>query len=233
LKLSHWERIYGFSATPVNPKKMDLKSAKIIAQLGPVIFDIEAKPLIEREIIAKPKIYFVEIDQPDDIDEFDYAEAEKFGITFNEYRNRKIKKIVDENTGKNILILSKYIKQGEAIHELLENSKFVYNKTKAKTRMLLLDKFERRECPILIAARIFDFGIDIINVEILIIASGGKDFSLPIQRLGRALRTSSEKKTVTVYDFLDKTHPKLYKHSMSRRRTYINFGYDDIEIIKI
>src|SRR5208337_2557781 len=31
LKLAHWERVYGFSATPVDPKKMNLRSSKLIA----------------------------------------------------------------------------------------------------------------------------------------------------------------------------------------------------------
>jgi superfamily II DNA or RNA helicase len=231
MRMSHWERIYGFSATPVNPNKMDLKSAKIISHVGPVIFDVEAKPLIEKGIIAKPHIYFVKVNQPDDIEDFDYVNAEKFGITFNEHRNKIIKKITDDNCDRNVLILSKYIKQGENIHELIEDSKFVYNQTKAKDRLDILSDFESSKFRVLIAARIFDFGIDIINVDTLIIASGGKEFYLPIQRLGRALRASKDKKTVNVYDFWDETNEKLLRHSKSRKKAYINFGYDQIEII--
>ena len=225
----HWERVYGFSATPLTPNKVQLKDAKIIAFMGPVIFDIEAKPLMDREIIAKPEIRFITVEQPDDIEDFDYRSAEKIGLTGNEHRNNIIKQIVEYHKGDNILILSKYIEQGENILELIPDAYFIYNETKPKRRMELIEEFEKEEFTTLIAARILDYGIDIKNIDVLVVASAGKGFIATIQRLGRGLRATEEKKNVIVYDFKDNTHRSLYRHYRQRKKTYKDFGFDDIK----
>ena len=229
LKKKHWERVYGFSATPLTPNKVKLKDAKIIAFMGPVIFDIEAKPLMDREIIAKPEIRFIPINCPDNIEDYSYRMAEKVGLTHNKYRNEIVQKIVEYHKGENILILSKYIDQGENILELIPDAYFIYNDTKPKLRMELIQKFEQEEFTTLIAARILDYGIDIKNIDVLVIASAGKGFIATIQRLGRGLRATDEKKNVVVYDFKDNTHRSLYRHYRQRKKTYKDFGFDDIK----
>jgi superfamily II DNA or RNA helicase len=229
LKMKNWERVYGFSATPLTPGKVTLKDAKIISFMGPVIFDIEAKPLMEREIIAKPEICFVPIDVPDDIDDFDYRSAEKIGLTHNDYRNNIISKIANVHKGENILILSKYVEQGENILKLIPGAYFIYNETKPTRRMELISEFEKRKFNVLIAARILDYGIDIKNIDVLIAASAGKGFIATIQRLGRGLRTTDQKKNVIVYDFKDNTHKSLYRHYRHRLKTYKEFGFDNIK----
>lgn len=231
LKLNHWERIYGFSATPIHPTKFTLKTAKIIANVGPIILDIEPKPLIEKQIIAKPKIIFVPVDQPEDIEEFSYQEAEKVAIVNNPYRHKLVKRIADYHNGEKILILTKYIDQGEQIADILKST-FISHKNKLKERIEILNEFDNGKKDILVASRILDQGIDIINFTVLIIASSGKSFSKTIQRLGRGFRTSKTKKNVTVYDFYDSMHPSLLRHSQNRKRDYVLFGYDDITIIK-
>lgn len=228
LKLSHWQRVYGFSATPVNPKKMDLRSAKIIANVGPVVYKANAKDMMEAEIISKPKIYMVPIDQPSDIEEYNYKEAEMSGIIYNKYRNNIIAKIAERHRGEGVLILNKYIDQGKEIEKLIPDAPFIWHEISVKERLKIVEKFDKGEIEILIASRILDEGIDIKNFKVLIIASAGLSFVKTIQRLGRGLRVTSDKKTVTVYDFKDNTNSKLTKHSNTRERTYKMFGYDDI-----
>jgi len=228
LKKKHWERVYGFSATPLSPNKVKLKDAKIISLMGPVIFDVEARPLIEREIIAKPEIRFITINQPD-VEDYTYKMAEKVALTHNKFRNGIISKIVEYHKGENILILSKYIEQGENILELIPDAYFIYNDTKPKRRMELIEEFEKEKFTTLVAARILDYGIDIKNIDVLVIASAGKGFIATIQRLGRGLRATDEKKSVIVYDFKDDTHRSLYRHYRQRKKTYTQFGFDNIK----
>lgn len=228
LKLAHWQRIYGFSATPVNPKKMDLKSAKIIANVGPVIYEAKAKDMMDAEIISKPKIYMVPINLPDDIEDYNYKEAEMSGIIYNKYRNNIIKNIAEHHRGEGVLILNKYIDQGREIAKLIPDAPFIWHEISVKDRLKIVERFDKGEIDILIASRILDEGIDIKNFKVLIIASAGLSFVKTIQRLGRGLRVTEDKKTVTVYDFIDNTNFKLTKHSKTRERTYKMFGYDDI-----
>lgn len=232
LKLSHWHRVYGFSATPVNPRKMDLKSAKIIANVGPVIFDANAKQLMDKGIIAKPTIYMVPITQPDEIEDFDFQMAEEVGIKHNKYRHEVIKELAEINRKEKVLIMTKYVDQGKEIQELIPDAPFIWNETPIKERLRLIDEFEKDNLDILIASRILDEGIDIKNFKILIIGSAGLAIAKTIQRLGRGLRVTDTKKTVTVYDFIDQTNPKLEKHSKERIKTYKAYGYDNIIKLK-
>lgn len=231
VKLAHWQRVYGFSATPVNPKKMDLKSAKIIANLGPVIYETGAKKMIDAGIIAKPKIFMVPISRPD-IEDLNYKEAEDAGIIYNTYRNNIIKNIAEQHRKEGVLILNKYIEQGREINKLIPDAPFIWHEIPVAERLKIVEKFDKNEIDILIASRILDEGIDIKNFNVLIIASAGLSFVKTIQRLGRGLRITDTKKTVIVYDFIDNMNSKLEKHSKTRMRTYKMFGYDDIIKLK-
>lgn len=232
LKLKHWERVYGFSATPVNPKKMDLKSAKIIANIGSVICDVGAKDLIDKGIIAKPKIFMMPVNMPDNIDDFSYREAEMVGIIYNKYRNKLIARLAEKYRSKGVLILNKYVNQGKEIQKLLPDAPFIWHETPVKERLKIVEKFDKGDIEILIASRILDEGIDIKNFEVLIIASAGLSFVKTIQRLGRGLRVTDSKKSILVYDFMDNTNYKLLKHSKTRMKTYKMFEYDDVIKVK-
>jgi superfamily II DNA or RNA helicase len=232
LKLAHWERVYGFSATPVNPKLMNLRSAKLIAYVGPVIYDVSAKELMEAEFIAKPKIFMLPIDQPDDIEDANYKEAEMLGLIYNPYRNNLIRKLAEQHIEEKVLILTKYIDQGQAIGKLLPDAEFIWHEVSVADRNKAIERFEKGELKILIASRILDEGIDIKNFKVLIIASAGISFIKTIQRLGRGLRVTEDKKNITVYDFMDNTNSRLLKHSRTRKKTYKMFGYDDIVVVK-
>jgi len=232
LKLIHWERVYGFSATPVNPKKMDLKSAKIVANIGSVLCDVGAKEMIDKGIIAKPKIFMIPVNMPDDINDFSYREAEMAGIIHNKHRNRLIANLAEEHRGEGILILNKYIDQGKEIQKLLPDAPFIWHEIPVKERLKIVEKFDKGDIEILIASRILDEGIDIKNFKVLIIASAGLSFIKTIQRLGRGLRVTDDKKNISVYDFMDNINYKLLKHSRARMRTYKMFGYDDIVKVK-
>jgi DNA excision repair protein ERCC-3 len=232
LKEKHWNRVYGFSATAVNPSKMDLKTAKIISNIGPVIFKADSKKLMENGIIAKPTIYMIKINRPDNIEDLGYRTAEKTGIIYNKHRNKIVKGLCDIHEKDKILIMTKYVDQGKEIQKLLPGVEFIWNETKIERRMELIEKFERSDITTLIASRILDEGIDIKDFNVLIIASAGATFRKTIQRLGRGLRITENKKTVTVYDFLDDTHKSLYKHSKQRMKDYKIFGYDDIRTLE-
>lgn len=232
LKMAHWERVYGFSGTPVDPRRMNLRSAKLIAYMGPIIYDVGAKELMEAEIIAKPKIFMLPIDQPDDIDDANYREAEMLGLIYNPHRNNLIRDLAERHREEKVLILTKYIDQGKEILKLLPDAEFIWHEISVTERLKTIEKFEKGELKILIASRILDQGIDIKNFKVLIIASAGISFIKTIQRLGRGLRVTEDKKNVTVYDFMDNTNSRLLKHSRARKKTYEMFGYDDITVVK-
>lgn len=232
LRKKHWFRIYGFSATAVNPSKIDLKTAKIMSHVGSVIFKADPKDLINKNIIAKPTIYMIPMNKPEDIEELDYRAAEKAGIIYNKHRNNVIRAITDVHANDKILIMSKYIDQGREIQKLIPEAPFIWNEIKVKERQKVVDDFENDKHRIIIASRILDEGIDIKNFNVLIIASAGATFTKTIQRLGRGLRVTDKKDSITVYDFQDNTQKNLINHSKKRIKDYKAFGYDDIRILE-
>jgi len=232
LNKSHWNRVYGFSATAVNPNKMDLKSAKIISNIGPVIFKADSKKLIEKGIIAKPTIYMINVNKPDNLEDLAYRTAEASGIIYNQHRNKLIKAIADIHSNDKVLIMTKYVDQGKEIQKLISNAPFIWNEIKVEERIKIVNEFENNKIKTLIASRILDEGIDIKNFNVLIIASAGATFRKTIQRLGRGLRVTKTKSSITVYDFIDDIHKNLYKHSKQRIKDYKAFGYDDIRTLE-
>jgi superfamily II DNA or RNA helicase len=152
-------------------------------------------------------------------------------IVENEYRNSIVKKLVEHHDKEKVLILTKYINQAKKISEILDVP-VMWNKTKLKERQRLLKEFDFGDIDVLVASRILDEGIDIKNVNVVIIASAGDRFEKTIQRLGRGLRVTKKKKSVIIYDFWDETHSVLLRHSKNRKKDYITFGYDDIINIK-
>lgn len=211
---------YGLSATP--DKRGEYPYALIHQNFGDIIYEIEPDILIEANRIAKPIFHIIRNKAKPTLN-WNIAE-DKF-IIKNEKRNNIIKKIVKLNKDKQILIIISKIEHGEILNNLIPNSFFVYGGSSSKEREEIIEKFENKELNILIASGIFNQGINIKNVEILINAAGMKSKVLTIQKLGRGLRVTDEKTELNYYDFYDEGNKYLLKHSKERIKEYKNlFG---------
>jgi len=108
---------FGFSATPFT--KDEYKNAKITQYIGDVIYKLKADYLIENNKIAEPIITIIPIKYPNNIFKKDWNYAEQFGIIDNDYRNNKIAELINDLSGKT-LILVKKIKHGKTKFNGLE-----------------------------------------------------------------------------------------------------------------
>ena len=75
---------------------------------------------------------------------------------------------------------------------------------------------------------IFNTGINVF-VHNLINAAGGQADHLIIQRMGRGLRTASDKDILNYYDFVFEINSYLHKHSLKRIKILQKQGHE-IEI---
>ncbi len=219
---------FGFSATPFT--KDNYKNAKITQYIGSIIYKLKADHLIEHKKIAEPIITIIPINYPDNIFRKDWNEAEQTGIIENDYRNNKIKDLVNNLTGQ-CLILVKKIKQGKILESLISDSYFLYGNAEIENRKKLINEFENKKIKCIIASTIFDEGISINIIQNLIIAGGGNSQIKAIQRLGRGLRISENKNTINVYDFLDKQNYITERHSQNRIKFYKHEGFTKIKLI--
>lgn len=222
---------YGFSATPWVKDKY--KNSLVTAWLGGTIYEIEPEILIKMGKLADPTVYITEIDKvviekngkdyPKHINDYQWQAAEKNGIMNNVYRNNKIKEIVEQLDGQ-VLVLVKYIDHGKALQDLLSGSVFIYGDTDVKDRQLVMEKFEKGEDFVLIASTILDEGVDLKNINHIVMAGGGISYIKIMQRIGRGMRILKDKNgnviknKVNIYDFLDMTNHILERHSNNRIR---------------
>jgi superfamily II DNA or RNA helicase len=213
---------FGFSATPNSGDKF--KWAKIRQYMGDIIYETDAERLIEKKVIARPVIKFLENKGRPTLD---WPSAYQLCIAENSERNNKIKSLIEEyNT--QTLILIKHLVHGEILEELIENSIFLSGRNSIEEREETIEKFENNEINTIIATSIFNEGISINSIKLLIIASGGKSKIETIQKLGRSLRTNPEinKFEVLVYDFLDRGNRFTLRHSKERAKIYKKEGFD-------
>ena len=218
---------YGFSASPSNGNLLDF--ARIRQQLGSIIIQIKSNELMDNGVMAKAKINLVKIDCPET---FDYPSANDLGIVHNKARNEVIKNIVEKHREEGyICILVSILEHGKELNEVIPGSVYLKGEDPLNKRMEVINKFNNGEVPVLIGTNILQEGISISNMKTLIMASGGKAVTATIQRIGRVLRITKEKRQGVFYDFIDAGNKYLFKHSKQRLSLYKKEGYDDISIL--
>jgi len=213
---------FGLSATPDCGDKY--KFAIIRQYMGNIIYKVDIKELMKNEVIAKPKISFVKSLCHSTMD---WITAYNSCIVFNNERNNKIKEIVEEHNLPT-LILIRMIEHGEELARLLPDAVFVSGIDDALYRKEIIEKFERDEIKTIISTAIFNEGISINAIRLLIIASGGKSKIETIQKLGRSMRVMPDKKECIVIDFLDEGNVFTERHSILRKSIYEKAGFSVI-----
>lgn len=164
-----------------------------------------------------------------------FATAYKNGVTHNDKRNATIAgwAAAHAKKGDKVLVLCTRINHGKKILMGIENTDvrgvpvwWLHGKEDDNTRQHALKLFKSQEGgAILVASTIFDEGVDIPEIDALILAGGGESYIKNIQRVGRALRPKMHKDYVVIYDFLDGRDPKdkkdyLAKHTKARIEDY-------------
>ena len=208
---------FGFSATPFSKDKY--KNALIEQHIGNVIYEVDINKMIDKKVIVKPKISFVDINCEETID---WPTANKKCIIENKERNEKIRDLV--NKEKQTLILIRNIEHGKILNDLIDNSVFVSGSDDVEKRIEIINKFEKKEINTIISTNIFNEGISIPSIDQIIIGSGGKSEIEAIQKIGRGLRSHKEKDFLEVIDFFDKGNRFTERHSKERKHFYRVFN---------
>ena len=207
---------------------------------GPLLMNIPADYLIQKEILAKPILLRLYNAANEEIREKyvkDWQEVSKLRLQ-SDMRNRlvcKSAKIFSDNKRK-VLILVNTISwsrdlmklfgmmgisdkvlasYGSGKFEVYKDGEFVSGGKDS------FDKFDAGEYSIVIGTTHMYEGVDIKNLDVIILAYGGKAERLQIQGLGRALRKSKTGKYAYVVDFTDSGDNFLRNHSITRLKRYI------------
>lgn len=210
-----------FSGTPWRDTGDDIL---IEAVGGPKFFDISATRLIEEGWLVRPEIHFVNIPVLKNVGK-KYHDVYNNYIVENSKRNKKIvdisKKLSSDN--RKVLILVTKVSHGKALQEMLENAGLRVSSldgtNKTSERLRAIKDMKLGFLDVLVASKIFDQGIDIPELDALILAGSGKSSARALQRVGRVIRKRKGKKNAIVVDFLDNCK-YLREHSKARKRIY-------------
>lgn len=217
---------FGLSGTPMD--RGELNSMKLMAIVGNVIYKRKTLDAISDGDLCKIKMTILKND-------FDvsgkWSEQYNSGIVNNVDRNKKIAEVAMKHYLKHdrVLILIRILQHGENLVKILSSlnspCKFIHGKHLQEEREEAIKWFNDGK-GVLIASGIFDEGIDIPEINTLIIASAGKSDVKTIQRIGRGLRKKSENADLVAYDFED-SGKFLNEHSLRRIWVYKREGYLD------
>lgn len=146
------------------------------------------------------------------------------GICQNNERNAYAIDYAIEHLDMQTLILIPRIALGEEYEAAIPNARLVHSKIGKKDRRAYMEEFKAGNLRTMIATSLADEGLDLPNVELLIMVSGGRSSQKTIQRASRALRKTDSKNCATIVDFSDKFHPIGAFHSKKRMKCYRELG---------
>jgi superfamily II DNA or RNA helicase len=217
---------FGMSASPL--KREDGHDMRLVAQTGPVLYDVPSKLLVARGISVLPYVEMLEIKEPDLSKEpGNFASINRLGITENERFNKLVVTSAAEHVraGKQVVILVELKKHGKLLSKMLKAKKVEHQYLDGSmdmdtVRRPAVQALRTGELRCVVSLPILDEGVDIPGIDVLILAGGGKAQIRLLQRVGRGLRSSEGKDRLLIIDFANYTHPWLLKHSLQRLKTY-------------
>ncbi len=218
------------TGTAIRDDKME---PVMFSLLGDIIYQMDARTLMEKGYLMEPKIIFVQTEYPK-ISGPTYSDVYEDAIVNNEERNNEIINIIQDHPEDRILVLTTRIEHGEILRTTLVEKGingvyFLHGSVNKDERKAEFEKFKTNDMRILIGTvSIFSEGIDLPFLSIIINACANKAEVRTIQSLGRILRTMKGKQQPIYYDFIDNAD-FLDKASRARMRTFKRQGY----IVKI
>lgn len=196
----------------------------IEAVSGPKFYDLPASKLIDAGFLVAPKIFFINVPKMPNLRSSTYPDVYTSYITKNVVRNQLIvdavTKLVEDK--KRVLVLISKVEHGEILFNMMKDSfriDTLNGSSKSEVRMAAIDDMIEGKLDVLIASKIFDQGIDIPQLDALVLAGSGKSSGRALQRIGRVIRASPGKKFANVIEFWDNAK-YLESHSTARLNIY-------------
>ena len=167
---------------------------------------VTTKQLIDKNTLAKLKIKCVILKHNKIKEKMTYAEEMDY-IVSKESRNNFILDLCNTINGNTLCLFQLVEKHGKILYDGMkdkENVYFVYGGTDTDQREKIRGLVEGHARSTTIASYgTFSTGINIRNINNIVLASPSKSKIRVLQSIGRGLRTSSTKDSILVYDIAD------------------------------
>jgi superfamily II DNA or RNA helicase len=103
--------------------------------------------------------------------------------------------------------------------------KYIHGGSENETREEVIKNLKSGEIDIVIATTILNEGVNIPSLGAVINAAGGKSEIAVLQKIGRGLRVTDNKKEIHLVDFFDPSHRFLIEHFGERLTLYFDKGW--------
>jgi superfamily II DNA or RNA helicase len=211
---------WGLTGT-IPKEKWEFQS--LLASIGPVINQVSAYDLQQKDVLAKLEINVL---QTTDIEEFRSYQEEYTWLVTDQKRimwiANKVQEIAD--TG-NTLILVNRIDTGNKIVEILKDAVFISGAVKLDDRKEEYDEVKTSDDKIIVATYgVAAVGINIPRIFNLVLLEPGKSFVRVIQSIGRGIRKAEDKDFVQIWD-ITSTCKYAKRHLTERKKFYKDARY--------
>ena len=195
--------------------------------LGPIIDEVTIAEGQERGTMAEISIKFLKV--PIDYKLRDlrkYNDVYDAGVVNNRAQHRLIVETAKEHItkGDSVLILVTRIEHGENLLTEFEHSNtkaiFAQGATEGSVRKEIKEALNSKNIHVVIATTIWNEGINIPELNVIINAAGGKSEIRTLQIIGRGLRLTETKKKLIMYDIMNLNHSFLLNHLGERLALY-------------
>ena len=206
---------YGLSATP---KREDGADLKIFAGVGEICANITAEKLIDQGYLAKPKFVFYDVPAIR-LPRGNWQRAYREGIVVNEVRNTIIAGVVNNlvmDDDLQVYVHVERINHGQILSSMID-CPFISGKDSTDKRQRVLKAFKQGRLRAMVSTLLGE-GVDIPEMDAIVLAHGLKTSIGTIQKIGRALRVRKDKDEAIIVDFIDKG-PYIAKHFEQRYKT--------------
>ena len=172
---------------------------------GPVEKVTSTKELIDKKSLAELKIKCIILKHKNIREKMSYAEELDYIVT-NEKRIDFVVNLLQHLRGNTLCLFQLVEKHGKILYDRIgeDNAFFVYGATSAEQREEIRAIVDKSDNSTTIASYgTFSTGINIRNINNIVLASPSKSKIRVLQSIGRGLRTSSSKDSILVFDIAD------------------------------
>jgi len=214
------KRVFGLTATLEMKKEHVWKRALNLC--GPVIFDYGLEKGTQEGYLTPGIVVSLEVGQRDDVNH-SYMDGYRSLIVNSSKRNRLVEDIVREShkRGHSIIVLVERVKHLHILSELLEDvsHRLVYGAKSSEYRTRSKKKFDQGKIRLIIANKVFQKGVDIKAVDVIVDGAGLKSKNNAIQKYGRGVRLCEGKEGLLYFDISDRPPEKGVYNRFSRATT--------------
>jgi superfamily II DNA or RNA helicase len=220
----------GLSGTPLD--RSDKRAIYTIGALGPVIYRVKPKQLIDLGILAQPKIKAVKLTQQHKSE--GWQAAYKHLVAQSHVRNVLIVELA-KKAAKPSFVFVKNVDHGKLLTKALRESgiktEFVWGQKATSTRAQAIKDLRYGNLDVIVCSVIFQEGIDVPELKSVINAAGMKSTIAALQRIGRGMRSDGGKKAdFEVWEVFDRGNKHIQAHALARMRAYKKEGHT-VEIV--